>query len=88
MNDEPKSLEQLAAELGALHEAVAELAVLQAEGMNAVLEYADRSQLDAAVPPYRLSGMPVAPTSWELRNRILAISEQTMALASALVAHK
>ncbi|NCY23388.1 MAG: hypothetical protein EBX37_00570 [Alphaproteobacteria bacterium] len=65
--------------LSALRQQIAELAVAQAEGLNALMEYANSASR------YGHSAAEVAERQRDLRGRILAASARSLAVAEALV---
>ncbi len=66
-------------DMAALRQKIAELAVAQAEGLNALMEYASSGSR------YGHSAGEVAERLRDLRGRILAASARSLAVAEALV---
>jgi hypothetical protein len=86
VSEAPTDLAALAADLAALRQTIADLAVIQAEGLNAMVAFALRSDAEAAgVGSFHYADQTRPPTARELRARVLAAAERSLAIASALV---
>jgi hypothetical protein len=82
---EAPDLKALAAEVAALRAAVAELAVAQAEGLNAMVGLVQRFARDMGGGSFHFAGQSRPPSFKELQDGVLGAAERSLAVAADLV---